>query len=183
MKKQIAVIIGSTRPGRIGQSIAEWALTQLDRKDDVEYEIVDLKDWKLPILDEPMPPMMHQYQYNHTKKWSAKIEQYAGYIFVTPEYNAGYPAGLKNAIDYLYTEWKDKPVTIISYGWSGGASSSNQLRQVFERIGMKIAETRPQLVMTKDMFNEQHQIANVGQSFSKYANDIKQASQEVLEQL
>ena len=181
MSKKVAVVLSSTRPGRIGANITNWAMGQLTNNSDVTFEVVDLKDWDLPILDEPMPPMMQQYQHDHTKKWSAKIKEYAGYIFVTPEYNAGYPAGLKNAIDYLYVEWKDKPVSIISYGWSGGASANKQLQQVFERIGMKITKTLPQLVMTKEMFGEDHQIKNVDEAFSEYKNAIQEAQAELIE--
>ena len=144
---RVQLIVGSTRPHRVGGQIGKWVLANLPKSPGIDYELVDLAEVNLPLLDEPVMPSLNQYHHEHTKVWSRKISEASGYIFLTPEYNAGYPASLKNAIDYLYHEWAAKPVLIISYGVRGGGSSSAQLRQVAERLKMKPTETSPALVV------------------------------------
>ena len=180
---KIGVIIGSSRPSRIGANVTNWVANLLPKSDEVSYEVIDLKDQKLPFLDEIMPPMMGQYHNAHTKQWSDKIGGLDGFVIVTPEYNAGYPAILKNAIDYLKAEWQDKPVTIVSYGYSGGASANHQLVEVFTRIGSKLTETLPKLTFTQDSFGPDYQIANLVVTFGKYASDVTRAGQELLAEL
>lgn len=179
MSKKVAVIIGSSRPSRIGANISNWVLTKLPKSENVIYEIVDLAEWKLPLLNEPLQAKLHKYEFEYTKEWGAKIEEFDGFVFVTPEYNAGYSAVLKNAIDYLYDEWKDKPATIVSYGWSGGASANNQLREVLIRIGLKITDTLPKLNFSGDIFDEQAQVKDVEQAFGSHANEIQKAGEEL----
>src|SRR5690348_14073847 len=101
---KIGIIVGSTRPGRKAAAVAKWVHDILKSRTDAEFEIVDIEDYKLPLLDEPVPPLMGQYSKAHTKTWSAKIASFDGYIFVTPEYNHGTSAALKNAIDFLFHE-------------------------------------------------------------------------------
>jgi NAD(P)H-dependent FMN reductase len=113
---KIAIIIGSTRPGRNGEAVARWVYENAAQRSGVEYELVDLKDWDLPHLDEAMPAAMGQYAGEHTKAWAAKIAEFDGFVFVTPEYNHSFNAPLKNAIDFLYAEWQHKPVGFVSYG-------------------------------------------------------------------
>lgn len=180
MSKNIAVIIGSTRPSRIGANVTNWVLGKLPQNSDVKYELVDLAEWNLPLLDEVKMPSKGEYEHEHSKKWSAKISEFDGFVVVSPEYNAGYPAALKNAVDYLYSEWLDKPVTIITYGWSGGASSNNQLHEVFTRLKMKITETNPKLYYGEDFFDENDQIKDIEASFGKFSTDITQAGEELL---
>src|SRR5216684_3906554 len=98
---KIAVIIGSTRPGRVGESVAKWVYELAKRRTEAEFELVDVKEFNLPLLDEPAPPAMGQYSKEHTKTWAAKINSFDGYVFVTPEYNHGICGALKNAIDFL----------------------------------------------------------------------------------
>ena len=178
MKTQ--VIIGSTRPGRVGPQIAHWMIEILPSGKNNEYEIVDIADWKLPIFDERIHPSMNQYKHTHTKAWSNKIKEADAYVFLTPEYNAGYPASLKNAIDYLYHEWSDKPVMIASYGIGGGSTASAQLRQVTERLKMRPTETSPAFTITRDMYGEDGQIKNIDQSFDPYKENLKIAGDELL---
>ena len=102
---KIAIIIGSRRPGRNGEAVAKWVYEVAQKRSDAEFELVDIKDFNLPLLDEPMPPVMGQYSKPHTKVWAAKIDSFDGYIFVTPEYNHGTSGALKNAIDFLFAEW------------------------------------------------------------------------------
>jgi NAD(P)H-dependent FMN reductase len=99
---KIAIIIGSTRPGRNGEAVAKWVYEVAQKRSDAEFELVDIKDFDLPLLDEPMPPVMGQYSKPHTKVWAAKIDSFDGYVFVTPEYNHGTSGALKNAIDFLF---------------------------------------------------------------------------------
>jgi NAD(P)H-dependent FMN reductase len=105
---KVGIIVGSTRPGRKAAAVAKWAHDILKSRKDAEFETVDIEDYKLPLLDEPMPPIMHQYSQPHTKAWSEKIASLDAYIFVTPEYNHATSAALKNAIDFLYHEWNNK---------------------------------------------------------------------------
>ena len=101
---KVAIILGSTRPGRNSEAVSQWIYEIAKKRSDADFEIVDIKDFNLPIFDEPNSPMMGQYTKEHTKKWSAKINSFDAYVFVTAEYNHGIPGALKNAIDFLYKE-------------------------------------------------------------------------------
>ena len=136
MSVKIGIIIGSNRDSRVGPAIAKWAYAQLPEDADVDYEIIDLKSWDLPFLNEPQLPATGNYAHRSTKEWSDKIDGLDGFIFVTPEYNHGYPAALKNAIDTLYVEWQKKPVAFVGYGGMGGARAVEQLVPVVAQIGM-----------------------------------------------
>jgi NAD(P)H-dependent FMN reductase len=102
---KVGIIVGDTRPGRKAAATAKWAHDILKTRKDAEFEMADIKDYKLPLLDEPVPPIIHEYSKPHTKAWSEKIALLDAHIFVTPEYNHGTSAALKNAIDFLHTEW------------------------------------------------------------------------------
>jgi NAD(P)H-dependent FMN reductase len=143
---RIAVILGSTRPGRNGEQVAQWVLENASRRSDATFELVDLADYPLPHLDEPLPPSLGQYQGDHTKAWAEKIASYDGYIIVTPEYNHGTSGVLKNAIDYLYAEWNNKAVGFVSYGSAGGARAVEHLRLVAGELQM--ADVRQQVVLS-----------------------------------
>ena len=105
---KIAVIIGSTRPNRNGEAVAKWVYKITRKRSDAEFELVDIKDFNLPLLGEPVPPSLGQYSKPHTKVWAAKIGSFDGYVFVSPEYNHGIAGALKNAIDFLFAEWNNK---------------------------------------------------------------------------
>ena len=117
---KVAILIGSTRPGRKAEAVARWVHEIAKKPSDAVYEIVDIKDYNLPLLDEPVPPSMGQYSQPHTRAWSAKIAAYDAYVFVTPEYNHATSGALKNAIDYLYKEWNNKAAGFVGYGSVGG---------------------------------------------------------------
>ena len=178
--KKVAIIIGSSRPGRIGANVSHWVMTKLPQNDDVSYEIIDLKEWNLPMFDEVMPPMMGQYQNDHTKKWAAKISEFTGFVFVSPEYNAGYSAATKNAIDYLKAEWEDKAVTIVIYGYGGGASANHQLAEVFTRLKMKLTATLPAMPFTQDAFGPDFQIKDMEATFGNSSAAITKAGNELI---
>lgn len=151
---KIAIILGSTRPGRKGDQVARWVLDQAAQRGDAEYELVDLADFPLPHLDEAMPPMMGQYANDHTKQWAAKIGQYDGYIFVTPEYNHSTSGVLKNAIDYLNAEWNNKAAAFVSYGFSSsGTRAVEHLRLVVGELQMADVQRQVAISIPLDFEN------------------------------
>lgn len=167
--KKVLIVVGSTRPGRVGRAIADWFYARTkEQQSNVEFELVDLADWNLPLLDEPIPPKAHMYQQEHTKRWSDKIASADGYILVTPEYNHGYPASLKNALDYLYREWNGKPVAFVSYGMGGGQLAVKQLHQVVEELQLRPLGEQLAIFFEPNMFDERHQMINPNASLAKY---------------
>ena len=143
---KIAVILGSTRPGRNGKAVADWVMTQAERRSGASYELIDLLDYPLPHLDEAVPPSMGQYANEHTKQWAAKIAEFDAYIFVTPEYNHSTSGVLKNALDYLYAEWNNKAAGFVSYGAAGGARAVEHLRLIAGEL--QIADVRAQVTLS-----------------------------------
>jgi NAD(P)H-dependent FMN reductase len=136
---KIGIIVGSTRPGRNSQAIADWVFEQAKQRTDATFELVDLKDFNLPLLDEPISAFgvsqgYGQYQHEHTRKWSAAIGSLDGFIFVTPEYNHSVPGALKNSFDFLYPEWNDKAAAVVSYGSAGGVRAAEQLRVILAEL-------------------------------------------------
>jgi NAD(P)H-dependent FMN reductase len=133
----LTIIIGSTRPGRAGAAIAQWFAARAKDHGGFDVTLVDLAEVDLPLLDEPNHPRLRQYTRQHTKDWSAIIDAADAFVFVTPEYNFGYPAALKNAIDYLHHEWQHKPVGFVSYGGvAAGTRAVQQLKQVVTTLRM-----------------------------------------------
>jgi NAD(P)H-dependent FMN reductase len=146
MTLQIGIILGSTRPNRNGEQVARWVLDVATQRTDAAFELVDLRDYPLPHLDEPLPPSLGQYQGDHTKAWAAKIGQFDGFVIVTPEYNHGTSGVLKNALDFLYAEWNNKAVGFVSYGAVGGARAVEHLRLVVAELQM--ADVRQQVALS-----------------------------------
>ena len=137
MTLKLNIIIGSTRPGRVGPTIAKWATEAARAHGGFEVELVDLADFKLPLLDEAVHPIMQQYQHAHTKRWSASVGSADAYIFLTPEYNYFPPASLVNALQVLNKEWNYKAAGVISYGGiSGGLRASQELRLLMSTVNM-----------------------------------------------
>ena len=133
----LQVVIASTRPGRIGPAFARWFVDLAQQEDLFEIEVVDLAEVDLPFMDEPHHPRLHRYEHQHTKDWSATVGRADAFVFVTPEYNYGYNAVLKNALDFLHSEWADKPVGFLSYGGvAAGTRSVQQLKQVLTSLRM-----------------------------------------------
>src|SRR3989440_11944594 len=147
---RIAIIIGSTRPGRNGEAVGKWVYEIAQKRSDAEFELVDIKDFNLPLLDEPMPPIMGQYSKPHTKGWAAKIGSFDGYVFVTPEYNHGVPGALKNAIDFLFREWNDNAAGFVGYGGAVGGRAVEQLRLVLAEGQMATGRNQVLLSMFAD---------------------------------
>jgi NAD(P)H-dependent FMN reductase len=143
---KIAIIVGSTRPGRKAASVAQWVNSIARKRTDAEFEIVDINDFNLPLLDEAMPPSLGQYANPHTLKWAKKIDSFDAFVFVTPEYNHSTSGALKNAIDYLYREWNNKAAGFVSYGGMGGARAVEQLRLIMAEV--QIADVRAQVMLS-----------------------------------
>lgn len=143
---RVAIIVGSTRPGRRASAVSKWVSDVVEQRKDAEFEIVDIETFKLPLLDEPLPPSRGQYSKAHTKAWSAKIDSFDAYIFVTPEYNHGPSGALKNAIDFLYREWNNKSAGFVGYGGAGGTRAVEQLRLVMGEL--MVADVRAQVMLS-----------------------------------
>ncbi len=143
---RVGIIIGSTRPGRKAEAVARWVLGIAKKHGDAEYELIDIKDFNLPHLDEELPPSMGKYSRPHTKTWAAKIASLDAFVFVTPEYNHGIPGALKNAIDFLFREWNNKAAGFVSYGSAYGARAVESLRLVMGEL--MVADVRTQVMLS-----------------------------------
>ncbi|MBF6166254.1 NAD(P)H-dependent oxidoreductase [Streptomyces gardneri] len=143
---RIAIILGSTRPGRNGEAVALWVHELAAARDDAEFELVDIAEYRLPHLDEAAPPSLGQYAHEHTKAWAEKIASFDGYVFVTPEYNHSTSGALKNAIDFLYGEWNNKAAGFVSYGSAGGTRAVEHLRLVMGEL--QVADVRNQVTLS-----------------------------------
>jgi len=150
---KIAIIIGSTRPGRNGEAVAKWVCEVAKKRSDAKFKLMDIKDFNLPLLDEPVSPIMGQYSKPHTKVWAAKIGSFDAYVFVTPEYNHGTSGALKNAIDFLFAEWTNKAAGFVSYGGASGARAVEQLRLVLAEVQMATVRLQVLLSIYSDFEN------------------------------
>lgn len=135
---KIGIILGSIREGRTGETVANWVVEQSRARDGVDYELVDLKTFDVPLLTSATVPGAAQKKYDdeRVQRWSAAIDSFDAFVFVTPEYNHGVPGGLKNAFDSLGPEWADKPVAFVSYGAEAGVRAVEQWRQVVANFRM-----------------------------------------------
>lgn len=167
---KIGIIIGSTRPGRNGEAVGRWAYEIASKRNDAEFELIDLVDQGLPLLDEPIPPSRGQYSQDHTKRWAAKIDALDGFIFVTPEYNHGTSAALKNAIDFLFREWNNKAAGFVGYGSAYGARAVESLRLVMGEI--MIADVRPQVMLSLFTDFENFSSFNPASRHEQSLNDV-----------
>jgi NAD(P)H-dependent FMN reductase len=131
---RVAIIVGSTRPGRKGETVARWVYEIASSRGDAEFGLVDIKEYDLPLLDEPNSAIFGQYSNDHTKAWSAKIASFDAFVFVTPEYNHATSGALKNAIDYLYKEWNNKAAGFVGYGGAGGTRAVENLRLIMGEL-------------------------------------------------
>lgn len=176
---RILVIIGSVRPRRIGPKIAAWVAEVGRETTQALVEIVVLKDWRLPMDDEPGVPAGHDYLFEHTRAWSRKISSGDAFVFVTPQYNWGYPAPLKNALDHLYREWSGKPAMIVTYGGHGGAKCADQLRQVLEGLKMKPLATMPAFKLARERIEANEGAIEPASEFAEHAGTLRQAFAEL----
>lgn len=147
---RIGVILGSTRPGRLGGQVAEWTAGAGKARADADVELVDLADYALPIFDEPRSPLLGEYEHAHTRAWSAKIAAFDAYVFVSPEYNRSIPSALKNALDYLYGEWNNKAAGFVTYGSTSGVRAAEHLRLITGALGVAAVRTQVNLSLSTD---------------------------------
>ncbi len=148
-KPKIAIIIGTTRQGRFGDKPAQWLLNIARARGDADYEIVDLRDHPLPFFDEPRSPMMVPPAHPEALAWGRRLAQFDGFVIIAAEYNHGYSAVLKNALDYAYAEFVRKPVAFVAYGNAGGARAVEQLRLVCVELQMAPVRAAVHVGMTE----------------------------------
>lgn len=134
--KKVAIIIGSVRPNRRSSQVAAWLKVQLQQSSRVQFDVVDLKKVDLPMMDEPKLPFTGLYTHAKTRAWSDLVSQYDSFVFVFPQYNWGYPAVLKNALDYLGKEWQGKPVSLVTFGGHGGSQAQLAMRLIVAGLKM-----------------------------------------------
>src|SRR5680860_1843882 len=152
---RVMAIMGSPRQGRVGETVAKWFVSVAEQRSDMSIELIDLRDWPLPFFNEPKSPSSGEYAVE-AKVWSEKIGVGEAFVIITPEYNWGYPGVLKNALDHLYFEWNDKPVSFVGYGSvSGGSSSVRQLRQVVSELLMLPLRNEVLIQAPWEKFDEQ----------------------------
>jgi NAD(P)H-dependent FMN reductase len=153
---RIAIIVGSTRPGRKGSTVGRWVHDHALQRDDVpgkvDFDLLELEDFDLPLLDEATIPAAADRDYDtpQTQAWSERIDQYDGYVFVTPEYNHGVPAALKNAVDVLGPEWARKAVAFVSYGADGGVRAVEHWRNVVANLQLSDVRAQVSLLVFED---------------------------------
>lgn len=143
----IAIIVGSTRPGRRSRAVAEWVAAQASQAHPSSgFAMVDVADFALPVLDEETPAIFGRYSQAHTTRWAEAIARYDGFVFVTPEYNHSIPGALKNALDFVYAEWNNKAAGFVSYGLNGGTRAVEHLRLILAEL--QVATVRAQVALS-----------------------------------
>src|SRR5262249_27633569 len=142
---KIAIILGSSRPNRVGGIVADWVSDMAGKRSDASFELIDLLDVGLPFLDEGLPPPAGQYANQHTRDWAARVASFDGFVIVTPEYNHSVPAVLKNALDFVYAEWNNKAAAVVSYGAASGIRAVEHLRLILAEL--QVATVRAQLTL------------------------------------
>ncbi|HTV89106.1 MAG TPA: NAD(P)H-dependent oxidoreductase [Stellaceae bacterium] len=177
---KILVIAGSTRARRICPQIAAW-VTEIGRATiPALFELVDLRDWPLPMDDEPdIPAGGTGYACEHTRAWSRKISEGDAIVFVSPQYNWGYPAPLKNALDHLYPEWSGKPAMIVTYGSRGGNRCAPQLRQVLDGLRMKPVATMPGFLLARERIEANAGVIDPTPEFAAHIDELRQSFVEL----
>ncbi len=170
---RVAVVIGSTRPGRICPGIAEWFREVAQRDSPLRYELLDLAEVDLPFLDEPLMAALHRYEHEHTRAWSRTVRAFDGFVFVFPQYNWGYPAPLKNALDFLFDEWRDKPVSFLTYGTRGGSKAAEQFSGVLAGLDMLELGTHVEAVITLEDVDDAWQLRDLARTLGPCTAQVR----------
>lgn len=134
MKPKIGIVVGTTREGRFADGPTNWLVEIAGKRDDAEFEVVDLRDYPLPLFEEKMSPAWATPENEVARKWGAKMDSLDGYIFITAEYNHSISGALKNALDYAYKEYNRKPASFVAYGGVGGARAVEHLRGILAEL-------------------------------------------------
>ena len=182
MHGNFLVLAGSTRPIRRSPAIAAWVAALGEAVSDARFQVVDLRDLGLGLDDEPhMPAAGLGYLSPATQAWSALVADARGVVFVTPQYNWGYPASLKNAIDHLYAEWAAKPGLIVSYGSRGGDKCSRQLREVLTGLDLKLTKAAPTLPIGRARVEANDGAIEPDVDFAEHRDGVLAALHELIE--
>ncbi len=176
--RKVLLVMGSTRAGRICPDVTAWVATLCPASTGFDCEVIDLAEWSLPMDDEPAIPALGPYAQAHTRAWSERIEGASAVVFVTPQFNWGYPAVLKNAIDHLYKEWRHKPVAIVTYGGHGGTRCARQLRRVASCLRMRVTPTAPALRLP-DAVIRKGMALDIERDFARHRGSVRSAFEEL----
>lgn len=173
-KSAIRVVVGTTRPGRIGAQVAEGVVSVARTVHDADIDVLDLEDFALPLLDEPLPAASGQYSQEHTQKLKAAVEAADGLVFVTPEYN-GFPApAVINAIDFLKSEWEGKPVFVVGYGFHAASRSVPMLEQLLTNVGVNLVGEGLGLTTGQDVRDESGRLTDPSAVVSPVKDQLKE---------
>jgi len=177
---RVAVVIGSTRSNRICGGIASWTVRVAQVESPLRYELIDLAEVDLPFLDEPLKPALGGYEHEHTRRWSRLVSSFNAFVFVFPQYNWGYPAPLKNALDFLYAEWHDKPAGLVTYGTRGGGKAAEQMRGVLQGLHMRAVTRNVELSIADSDVDEKGQLVNIESTLSPFAPMVRGMDAELV---
>ena len=180
---RVAVVIGSTRPARICPGIAEWVRRVAQEGSPLRYELVDLADVDLPFLDEPLMAALQQYEHEHTRAWSRTVSAFDGFIFVFPQYNWGYPAPLKNALDFLFVEWRNKPASFVTYGTRGGSMAAAQFQGLLGGLDMQELADHLEVVITLEDVDDDWQLRDLEATLHPYRDRTRAIDAEMTDAL
>ena len=170
---RIGIILGSTRPTRISPVVGAWAQERLAALGNHTYEMIDLAEQNLPFFDEPASPKSGvSYQHQHTRDWSELVSGFDGFVVALPEYNGGLPAVLKNAMDYLFAEWKGKPVAVVSYGFGAGLKSAAQFELICPNYGLVLVPAAVNIKLSRAMFDAEGKISDAATAFADYEQGL-----------
>jgi NAD(P)H-dependent FMN reductase len=173
-RPRIGIIVGSTRPVRVGRPVADEIVALVEAAG-ADAVMLDLAEIGLPLLDEAMPPASGVRTNAHSIAWAEQIVALDGVVFVTPDYNAGYPAALKNAIDYLKAEWVGKPAVVVSYGWAGGRSAAAQLHAVLDYIGLARTGDGVRMPFQGSDFDESKRLLDARAFVSRSIDELRES--------
>ncbi|WP_264479018.1 NADPH-dependent FMN reductase [Lichenihabitans sp. PAMC28606] len=159
--------------------IARWVADLGEHVANAHFQVIDLGELGLGLDDEAGIPAIHGYKQETTRAWGELVAHATGVVIVTPQYNWGYPAVLKNAIDHLYREWQGKPVLIVTYGGHGGHQCGEQLRTVLGALGTRLTDAMPGLLLTRETVAANDGRIDPARDFSDHADDVRAALTEL----
>jgi NAD(P)H-dependent FMN reductase len=177
---QFIVLAGSTRPTRRSPVIAQWVAELGNGLEDASFRTIDLRDLGLGLDDEPAIPARNQYVRATTRAWSDMVANARGVVFVSPQYNWGYPAALKNAIDHLYREWAGKPGLIVTYGGHGGGKCAAQLREILFGLDLKLTEAMPGLRLARERIEADDGEIDPERDFEPHRQELREALRQLI---
>jgi NAD(P)H-dependent FMN reductase len=183
VSKRVAIVIGSTRPTRITAGIATWIRDELSKDSELHYELLDLAEIELPFLDETFMAALGKYEHEHTLRWSEIVQSFDGFVFVFPQYNWGYPAVLKNALDFLYDEWSDKPASFVTFGTRGGSRAAEQFATILMGLHMKSLDYHLEVVITEEDLDDNWQLSDIDATLRPYAEQTQTINAEMVSSL